>query len=311
MKICSVLALLSLSGAAAFVLPGAPAASTTALSSSGAPVGAGPAVGNAPPGVDPAIAGGLAPPKGVVPPAPAPEGVLAAFDDRFQFPMTLVQGGALRTWSFPTMTMDRVNIALTTQGPKEGNPLNIDLQFNEGPDNTPQRMRIYSGKGRLRPFKMWIDTPSDTSAVFIRNLSPLEFPCEAKVGTEYENIPPPESIEGISDAMFEMGKPNVIQGAGALRTYALDYTVSSVKVHLETDGRPLNAMVELTQGPNAIKYTIEVYTEDGMLRPFNCVLETPGPGNELRIVNTASMEFPLIASVGRNGQWPNRELYPL
>jgi len=309
MKICSALTLLSLSGAAAFA-PIAPAASTTALFSSGARIGAGPAIGNGPPGIDPAVAGGLAP-KGVVPPAPAPEGALDAFNDKFHAPMTIVQGGALRTWSFPTMTMGRVNIALTTQGPKEGNPLNIDLQFNEGPDNTPQRMRIYSGKARLRPFKMWIDTPADTSAVFIRNLSPLEFPCEAKVDTEYEDLPPHETIENISDAMFEMGKPNVIQGAGAIRTYALDYSVSSVKVHLESDGRPLNAMIELTQGPNAIKYTIEVYTEDGMLRPFNCVLETPGPGNELRIVNTASMEFPLTASIGRNGQWPNREIYPL
>ena len=299
MKICSALALLSLSGASAFV-PNAPGASSTALFSSGAPVSA-VGAGVMPP-VAPASAGGLAV-KGVVPPAPAADGAIEAFVDKFDMPMTLVQGGALRTWSFPTMTMGRVNLALTTQGPKEGNPLNCDLSFNEGPDNTPQRMRIYSGKGRLRPFKMWIETPRDTSAVFIRNLAPMEFPLEAKVGTESAELPPQSSVHAITDDMYEMSKPNVIQGAGALRTYALDHTVTSVKVSLKTDGRPLNAMVELTQGPNAIKYTIEIYTEDGMLRPFNAILETPGPGNELRIVNTASMEFPLIAQVGRSGQW--------
>lgn len=297
MKICSALALLSLTGASAFVSNAPPAASSSALFSSGAPVSA-VGAGIAPP----MPAGGLAP-KGVVPPAPAADGAIEAFVNKFDMPMTLVQGGALRTWSFPTMTMGRVNIALTTQGPKEGNPLNCDLSFNEGPDNTPQRMRIYSGKGRLRPYKMWIETPRDTSAVFIRNLAPMEFPLEAKVGVESEELPIQGSIHGITDDMYEMSKPNVIQGAGALRTYALDHTVTSVKVALKTDGRPLNAMVELTQGPNAIKYTIEIYTEDGMLRPFNAILETPGPGNELRIVNTASMEFPLIAQVGKSGQW--------
>jgi hypothetical protein len=200
--------------------------------------------------------------------------------------------------------MGRVNIALTTEGPPEGNPLNVDVSFNEGPDNTPQRMRIYSGKGRLRPYKMWIETPSDTAAVFIRNLAPIEFPCVASVGTEPEDLPPIENMNVMTDAMFDMSKPNVIQGAGALRSYALAYDVSSVKVKLSTDGRPLNAMVELVQGPNAPKYTIEVYTEDGMLRPFTAVLETPGAGNELRIVNTASLEFPLTASLGRSSEWP-------
>lgn len=305
MKIYRALALLALPGAFGFAPNNNNAATSTALFSSGAPVSAGPALGNAPPGVGPESPGGGMAMAGARPPAPAADGALERFAVKYDsIPETIVQGGALRTWSFPTMAMGRVNLALTTQGPPEGNPLNVDIAFNEGPDNTPQRMRVYSGKGRLRPFKMWIETPSDTAAVFIRNLAPLEFPCEAKVGTEYDDLPPGENTNAITDAIYEMGKPHLIQGAGALRSYALDHSVSSVKVELTTDGRPLNCMVELVQGPNAPKYTIEVYTEDGMLRPFTAVLETPGAGNELRIVNTASMEFPLNAAVGRSGQWP-------
>ena len=42
---------------------------------------------------------------------------------------------------------------------------------------------------------------------------------------------------------------------------------------------------------------IELYTEDGCDRPFFAILETPGSGNVVRIVNTAPVEFPMTAGV--------------
>lgn len=209
-----------------------------------------------------------------------------------------VQGGALKTWSFSADRLDRVFLHLEsdTEGPPEGNPMTVSVDLNQGPDNTPQKLEIISGKGKLRPLKLVIETPGDGAAVFIRNTGPLEFPVFAGVGSE----PSDDGFAGLesaSNVLFDMDGGVIIQG-GAVKTWNLDTYINSAKVVIKTDGRPLNAKVELIQGPNATKYIIQIYTEDGMMRPFIAFLVTPGQGNQIRIVNTATMEFPMTAFVG-------------
>merc|ERR1719386_570222 len=177
----------------------------------------------------------------------------------------LVQGGSLRT---------------------EGRPLDADIELWHGPDNTPVKMRAYVENGKIRPFSVVIETPRGPNTVAIRNIGQIEFPIAASVVCDNIDLPTPQCLE----------ESMTIQG-GALRTYPFDPTVDSVQVLLTTDGRPLNARIELLQGPNNNKQVIELYTEDGMDRPFFAFLATPGSGNVVRIVNTAPVEFPLAASV--------------
>jgi hypothetical protein len=195
----------------------------------------------------------------------------------------ILQGGALRTWSESTGSVERVQVVMKT----EGRPLNANVELWHGPDNTPLKMAIYSEDGGLRPVSVVIETPTGQNTIAIRNTGHMEFPLAAVV------VPDVEDVVG---SLSQMSIPKIIQG-GAIHTYPFDHSVASVQVLLQTGGRPLNARIELLQGPNNDKQVIDIYTEDGLERPFFAVIETPGTGNVVRIVNTAPVEFPLTASV--------------
>ena len=194
----------------------------------------------------------------------------------------VVQGDSLRTWSYNSPFVEQVEVVLST----EGRPLEADVELWNGPDNTPCKMRVYVENGLLRPFTAVVETPRAPNTVAIRNIGQLEFPFAAEVYSKNVVTPSPECTTS----------SETIQG-GALRTYFFDTVVDSVEVLIKTDGRPLNSRIELLQGPNNNKQVIDLYTEDGFDRPFFCILQTPGSGNVVRIVNTAPMEFPMVASV--------------
>lgn len=201
-------------------------------------------------------------------------------------PEVLVQGTSLRTWSFAASSVDRVQVEMKT----EGRPLHADVELWQGPDNMPCKMRVYVEDGKLRPFHTVLETPRGPNTVAIRNIGQTEFPIGAYVETADEVDACPVKYQG--------GKPSEIKvQGGSIKAYPFDPNVNSVLVYLKTDGRPLNARVELLQGPNNVKQSVEIYSEDGIDRPLHIIMQTPGSGNVVRVVNTAPVEFPLAAWV--------------
>jgi len=195
-----------------------------------------------------------------------------------------VQGGSLRTWS---VDAERVQVFMKT----DGRPLNANIELWHGPDNTPLKMGIYVEDGDTRPFSAVIETPRGHNAICIRNTAQMEFPLGACVEADASSDP-----ARITTKSSGRVASKTIQG-GAVHTYPFTSSVESVQVLLKTEGRPMSARIELLQGPNNIKQAIEIFTEDGLERPFYAVIQTPGSGNVVRIVNVATVEYPMTASV--------------
>lgn len=197
-----------------------------------------------------------------------------------------VQGGSLRTCSFEG-TVDRVTVCLKT----DGRPLNANVDLWQGPDNAPQKISVYLEDGNERPFCTTIESPGTSNTVAIRNTGQIEFPITAGLEVDMSGY-----AKGPGTALLSNTASKIVQG-GAVFTSSFPGSVKSIQVLLKSDGRPLNACVELLQGPNNNKQVMEIYSEDGAERPLYAIIETPGSGNVVRIVNTATVEFPLTATV--------------
>ncbi len=164
---------------------------------------------------------------------------------------------------------------------------NIELwQF----ENSPQKITVYLEDGAIRPFNAIVESPGSCNSVAIRNTGSEDYPLRAGIQGEFD-----EDYEALEIIAYEIGK-RTVQG-GAVYPVSLQASVRSVKIILKTDGRPMHAQVELSKGPNNAREIIEVYSEDGDMRPLNVIIETPGVGNVLRILNLNGAEFPLTAFI--------------
>merc|ERR1712232_96382 len=102
------------------------------------------------------------------------------------------------------------------------------------------------------------------------------------------------AIEPLANARLDIaqGPGQYVEGGSKfIQSFAAD--VDQLQVLLETDGKMLNAKIELLNGPNNIKQEFEVFTNNGQLNSLFVVFETPGQGNSVRVTNMATMEFPL------------------
>merc|ERR1711933_415279 len=105
------------------------------------------------------------------------------------------------------------------------------------------------------------------------------------------------SPEGVESVRQSFAAPILVQG-GTLKTWSYGSSlVERVQVFLTTEGRPLDADVELWQGPDNTPTKMRVYSEDGALRTFNAVIGTPRGPNTVAIRNIGQLEFPLDAVV--------------
>jgi hypothetical protein len=95
-----------------------------------------------------------------------------------------------------------------------------------------------------------------------------------------------------------MNDPAILVQGGSLRTWSYrSPAIDEVQVEISTEGRPLDADIELWHGPDNTPIHMRVYVENGAMRPFKAVIATPRGPNTIALRNIGQMEFPFAVRV--------------
>ena len=75
-----------------------------------------------------------------------------------------------------------------------------------------------------------------------------------------------------------------------------DITKDTVQVAVASEGRPVNADVQLWLGPDWTPFTMKAYSEDGKLRPVQTLIGTRNKAAMIEVRNVGEYEFPFSAA---------------
>jgi len=207
-----------------------------------------------------------------------------------------VQGGSRNTWSSDPFTGRQGAPTLITMQ-TDGRPLEGEFELWEGPGNTPQKVRVFSQDGHARPFQTIVHPRAgQPHSMSVRNIGPMEFPMRAHV----QQVPGHGrvSTEPYRGRSTEHASPPVTVQGGSLKTFTVGHGVQQVLIELTSQGMPIEADIELWEGPGQARQIAQVYNDDGAARPFSAVLDTSGwYGATIAIRNTGMMTSPITASV--------------
>ncbi|CAB9504297.1 expressed unknown protein [Seminavis robusta] len=214
-----------------------------------------------------------------------------------------VEGNTLRTCSFPAAVQDvRININ------SNGRPVFCDVELWQSPTYVPWKTKVWLEDGRIFPFNAIIHTPLAENAIQVKNTANVAMPLDASVSIGPEVTP----MEEILDEYIATTPAKVCQGAGSVTCWNLEPSSEQVSILLTTEeGRHLTAMVELVQGPNNKKVSLDVYSSNGKKRPFFATIDTPFDGSTrmLRVVNTGPLEYPIVAHINPPTKSMNPSLF--
>eukprot|EP00797_Seminavis_robusta_P035986 Sro903_g218190.1 n/a (259) ;mRNA; r:3905-4681 len=201
-----------------------------------------------------------------------------------------IEGGSRRT--FDTTYSDSMQVELET----DGRPLNAKVEVWEGPDNTPASMTLWSEDGRAWKWEQvgFANFKANNggyggsvgNSLTIDNTGSSEFPIYAS------------AIVGGRMMGTSRRQTMRIEGNGAQESF----TVSGpCIVEVWSQGFPYYANVQVWDGPNNVKQSAEVYSDDGSARPWTAVIDPPSSGSTIQIKNPGPLEYPLYVSIEQLG----------
>lgn len=154
--------------------------------------------------------------------------------------------------------------------------------------------------GSIPPLPVQEGLQDRNSVPLQRTNNIIQHPTQRTDKLTLKSVPDQQRHVGDNQLETSTQAPKTIQG-NSRKTFSHTHTHSHAErahVSIQTDGRPLNAEFELWDGPDNTPTKMKVYSEDGRLRPFNALVETPSRGgsNSMSIRNVGPLEFPVAAS---------------
>lgn len=224
---------------------------------------------------------------------------------RYENRNRVLQGSTRRSYSSIDPYGETRSSQVLLEADRPHAPIQATVNYWDGPNNAPRKMRVYSEDGWARPIRGNFSNPRRSSygyssTVDIKNTGPLEFPMRADVTSSRQSVSETRpSYHSSSGDPFERSRNRLprssgpmqsVQG-GSLKTFCFDPSVRQVLVELQTDGMPCNAKIEVAQGPGTSQQIYEVYSDDGSA--WQGVVDLPGYGSTIFVKNTGPMEYPI------------------
>src|SRR6056300_830733 len=93
-----------------------------------------------------------------------------------------------------------------------------------------------------------------------------------------------------------IGRSVRIEGSSREHWEFPDPNQEIVQVGVDSNGRPVETLIELWIGPDWTPMKVKAYTEDGMMRPIQTLIGTRNKAAAIDINNTGPGDFPLNAA---------------
>lgn len=197
-------------------------------------------------------------------------------------PIVNIQGETRHTWNFNDATREMTQVVLQSTS---GRPVNADIQLWVGPDWTPVTVKCHSEDGKEYPVQTMVGTRNKVANLEIMNTGPYTMPIKAAASYAIE------PLAGARERVATEAEGRYMEG-GSIYHHSFAPEIEQLSVLLKTEGKQLNAKIELLNGPNNVKLEYEIFTNNGNLNSLFIVFDTPKEGNSIRVKNLATMEYP-------------------
>lgn len=205
---------------------------------------------------------------------------------------TMQGGNTVLTYQLPAYA-ERVQYVIKSNG----RPVDATVGLWLGPQRQTHTMECNLQDGSNTPFQGTLKFKLGPPVLKITTGASLAFPISIAV-----SVPSAErskELGAITDKVWASSQKTIVQGGsvdakggGAVRIFPVAFDVESVQVLFwskDTGKKSLKATIEVLNGPNTTKQVYNLQCGGGS-QPYHCVIQTPGQGSQLRIINKKFQE---------------------